>query len=639
MNKMPNRHPSHQLSAESKKKFEAVIPSQWVVRELTDDYGIDFEVEVFDEHGNATAEKFYVQLKSTAEKVSSRYLKETIKISTYNYLKKQRYPVLIVKYVKQSDNLYFKWVFEKLSTYPTERSQTVTFHFYENRKFSPESLNDILVDLKNFHQLVERRFSSHLALRLINDGSVVSNAGLIHLQKHQAKTEDWEIEFSDLKYSGQAIIQQDTCTIRLGGGGTSFIFHIDKTMTAENILKKIMFSAGILLSSAGVFQLSGRLLARSYDIPDFFRDSGFVKDVILTLYTSKEYSALPQAYLWMLFNLSPNSEEVKMISFWIFKDYERTSKEEKNLVEDLLISNIISDLITGDKVALGASLYTLGNFYRSIKQWSDSVELLNAARKSASEYLKRDYFWQELGSILYTNEKLNLARKCYENALRLEKSSTLYAFIGDCYLGKGSLDLALKNYEKALKIRKHTEDLDSQYILKVRCLSLIKKSFLEKNRVNKIKIREEKELIEKVHLNVLDSQAWFNLGVYYSKYAHDNLNATITFLWSALLNEGDLEAWVNAFISSFNLIIEAEEAHKEAFVELGTLIITSAYKINRTDFTTELLKFSAQQDKKWSDMMEEVVLGAMDILGIKDNFQYRLIQKDLSINKIEVLKS
>ena len=48
---MPNRPRSHQVSDESRRAFETALPGQWVPRVQQPDYGIDEEVEIFDEAG------------------------------------------------------------------------------------------------------------------------------------------------------------------------------------------------------------------------------------------------------------------------------------------------------------------------------------------------------------------------------------------------------------------------------------------------------------------------------------------------------------------------------------------------------------------------------------------------------------
>lgn len=51
---MPKRPRSHRLEDESKNKLRLLLPERWAYRDKTHDYGIDGEVELFDENDNTT---------------------------------------------------------------------------------------------------------------------------------------------------------------------------------------------------------------------------------------------------------------------------------------------------------------------------------------------------------------------------------------------------------------------------------------------------------------------------------------------------------------------------------------------------------------------------------------------------------
>jgi hypothetical protein len=55
---MPVRPRSHQLDSESKAQFACALPSNWVFRQADPDYGIDGQVEVFDQNNKATGLMF-----------------------------------------------------------------------------------------------------------------------------------------------------------------------------------------------------------------------------------------------------------------------------------------------------------------------------------------------------------------------------------------------------------------------------------------------------------------------------------------------------------------------------------------------------------------------------------------------------
>ncbi|MGI9281651.1 MAG: DUF4365 domain-containing protein [Endozoicomonas sp.] len=80
--RLPKRHRTHQLEAESVLEIQNAIPSTWVYRTPEYDYGIDGEVEIFDDEGIATGNKFLVQLKATDQEKLSKALKLRLRIET-----------------------------------------------------------------------------------------------------------------------------------------------------------------------------------------------------------------------------------------------------------------------------------------------------------------------------------------------------------------------------------------------------------------------------------------------------------------------------------------------------------------------------------------------------------------------------
>lgn len=68
------RHKNHVIDKRGKLLLERLLPSEWIVRELPDDYGVDFEIElVADEE--VLGQRVWVQLKTTerAKRTSKRF--------------------------------------------------------------------------------------------------------------------------------------------------------------------------------------------------------------------------------------------------------------------------------------------------------------------------------------------------------------------------------------------------------------------------------------------------------------------------------------------------------------------------------------------------------------------------------------
>lgn len=103
--RMPRRPGQHVSEDKSRRALDSAIPPEWIFRPQDHDYGIDGEVEIFDEE-EATGLIFKVQLKATTEANLKRALRVRIPNDKVNYYAALRLPVLVVRYHNPSRTLY-----------------------------------------------------------------------------------------------------------------------------------------------------------------------------------------------------------------------------------------------------------------------------------------------------------------------------------------------------------------------------------------------------------------------------------------------------------------------------------------------------------------------------------------------------
>lgn len=103
----PHRPREHELETLSRLQFEQLVPSGWVVREVSRDYGVDLEVEIF-EDGESTGMTFKVQLKGS-DRTAAPGPSRRIKTDTLGYWKGLDVPVLIAYYTVDSGTMYGRW--------------------------------------------------------------------------------------------------------------------------------------------------------------------------------------------------------------------------------------------------------------------------------------------------------------------------------------------------------------------------------------------------------------------------------------------------------------------------------------------------------------------------------------------------
>jgi len=131
----PIRHESHILEQKSETFFRSRIPQDWVVNRPQNDYGVDFQIGIA-EGGELRGLELIVQLKASEES-SGDEVKETItlKLSTYNYLRKLLTVVMLAKYVESRNEAY--WVFLREIEPPMNEDQkTFTVHIPKVNRLS-----------------------------------------------------------------------------------------------------------------------------------------------------------------------------------------------------------------------------------------------------------------------------------------------------------------------------------------------------------------------------------------------------------------------------------------------------------------------------------------------------------------------
>lgn len=114
--KLPKRPPAHIKESESWKILQNSVPSEWIVREVSErDYGIDCYIELVSNENTVTGDLLSVQLKST-ENLEWKYDKKKkrreakfagIRIETINYWMNLPVPVFLFVAETSTKSLYF----------------------------------------------------------------------------------------------------------------------------------------------------------------------------------------------------------------------------------------------------------------------------------------------------------------------------------------------------------------------------------------------------------------------------------------------------------------------------------------------------------------------------------------------------
>ncbi|MGA7501851.1 MAG: DUF4365 domain-containing protein, partial [Isosphaeraceae bacterium] len=94
---LPKRSNEHITGERAVLEFRRSLPREWIVREVSGDYGIDCEIEVVDDEGAVTGARILAQLKGTASAEVKAQGIVQVKTSTVRYWASLPIPVILVR--------------------------------------------------------------------------------------------------------------------------------------------------------------------------------------------------------------------------------------------------------------------------------------------------------------------------------------------------------------------------------------------------------------------------------------------------------------------------------------------------------------------------------------------------------------
>ena len=615
---MTKRAKQHQLEDLSRAKYNLAIPSNWVFRDKDKDYGIDAEVEIFDDNDKATGLVYWIQLKATESKIEATSRKIDLSIESIKYYKKLDIPVLIVRYSKIHDCFYCKWAHEIDLYYAKKNAKTLRVSFSQDEKWDDQSPEKVKKYLSQIKTIKEGRFKLPIPLSFIIKESIVKKTpkGVLISSLRTALSEfsEFAVFKNDPEDSFLLIcLSGDELTIRLSSiAGCTFhnIHKVKNENLAEDLVVSSLLGFAIALSQIGQFETMSRILLYKKIKERFFQNQQILFRLLPLILGTSYFSIALDAVSEAIENeQKDNLLEIVASAAVLFE----SNRDEAKLkaIESFFHKRLEKYLKIGENSQIGICHYNLGNHYRSrrdIKYNKKAIYHYLKARKYEKKYLNQYYYYHELGGVLFHCEKYCFSAAMYKKALEKgapESTNPLYA---DALMHSGKYQLAFEIFTDYLK--KRTGEEDDEWHLKLICLET-----LLQNKGIKEQTRHKKEALELVditktgdsfvellekalEMDMLCGLAWFNLGIEHSKSGHPE-DAVFDFTMCGLAQTGDIEAWVNAILCCFN---------KNSPIHILPLILKAAYFFNGDTFLEKLYKeFNDKCDLEMCGQLANVI--------------------------------
>ena len=618
---MPKRPKQHQLEDFSRAKFQLCLPEEWVLRDKDKDYGIDCEVELFDENENSTGLLFYVQLKATGSKKESEIFNVDFKIDTLKYFKQLEIPVLLARYSQHLDKTYVKWVNEVDLTFAKEKAKTFRIKIHENDEWTEKSVKQIENALKNVRVFNSGSFGFPLSYSInFDDDNIqgLSNSQFkIQLRSQLNEYSDFlEYKSNDENHLINITIDKNILLVQTSILKGVFFHNLDKRSNAnfiENLSLDILLSLSMCMVMVGQIDYCGKII---FDngleerliskeelllrlLPVLLSSSYFENTLTLinqALYSSEnEIRMLPAVASILLESNTKIKKRIAQIESFFKSQLEKAKK--------LNINNLIA-----------TSYYNLGNFYRSKDRHKESIHHYVQAKKYDPNYLKRAYYYREIAGVCFEARKFWFSAKLYEKSIELGASMETKSLLADALMFSGNYQEADKVFQEYIT---EIEGPNEEFLLK----AILLQNIIEKKKINsQIRNQEEADKIagnkpsvedieNALEKDLLSSLAWFNLGMI-KKDKSDFQEATLCFAMCACINLRDIEAWTFAFLSFINLGIKGN-------LLIGSLILKTAYWHNRDEFLMHLYEILEQNGEQYEEIIKMV-----DNMLTKDNREH-----------------
>lgn len=573
----PQRPRSHQLETESQAAFKGLFEPLWVFRSYSPDYGIDGEVEIFDSSGAATGQKFLVQLKGTDTDSQTVSLKRT----TAAYCASQKLPVLIVLFQAQTRKVLGRW-FHSFDPYDHKsESETISLRFAATDELTAGNRSQLERDVTSFSAATSPHLPLPLTLTVDASGLKLNSASVASVR---AEIDESVARVSKvLRQDGansmvEVQIMKAKLSVRISKI-PACIMHYPDDQSEETFVRdlpnSVLFGVGLALyhlrhfvpaadcfDEKSVMSIAMRNPHAAFKVAHSFILSGRTRQAIEI---AKKVSSSASPDQWIPLMCAPLGQLGEM------------SPADRQCYEDFLLG-LLADT---PNVAPASAHYSLGNFFRATQRLRKAYHHFRLAAKIDPDYLKRSYFLSELAGVCFDKGRYKLAENLYQaaNATGAEDDQT--PFIADASFFRGNYLAAAILWKEHIE---KTPGANLEWRLKhLMARKLVELGFEAQSRDSLAALEIQKEVgpsdaerldatLKALKVDMLCSLAWFNRGVGSPGYSDQFL----FFLFAALTNTADLEAWRNAALLSFKhgdgmlttwILADAFFYHKQAFVK------------------------------------------------------------------------
>jgi tetratricopeptide (TPR) repeat protein len=566
--KLPKRHRNHQLETESVRALQSKLPSTWVYRTPTDDYGIDGEIEIFDDGGIATGKKFLLQLKATDESDLEKALKLRLPVEKANYFDSLNLPVLVVRYLAQEKNIYVRWFHSFDPYWESITENSLAFNFSESNIWHEGRERSLEAELNEYLNFTGNKYPFPISLPIFFTSDFPMAKEAAKLAAEVITISDRYGDLIDLRFApipedlppSYIIFDSEKLHI-VFANRTGSCLHFKDGLGEKlrgNISNDIFVAIGLGLFFRGFQVEAGRLLSDNIKASTLKHDIKVITAVISGLIQARQHQ---QALELMkdLFSEEDGIDAAQVALISIIRCFGSIKAPDKNLLSESL-SQISSSLQERGINKIAAVIeYNHANFLRaSNDKLKDALKHYNIASKLFHEYKERSYWLSEVAGCLFLLKRYRYASKYYKSSIDTEFSLHALGLYADTLMYSRQFKQSLDEFHRYFE-EDNTDNFNAEWHLKSTCLHAIVETIGVEEQLHYDGEYDIESLIEGdedsfiVHLKEKDAlcgEVWFHLAISLTNEERYS-DAVICFLMSAFCEHSEMDAWANALSCSF----------------------------------------------------------------------------------------
>lgn len=551
---MTKRSQSHQLENASILALQTRLPKAWVFRSEHPDYGIDGSIEVFAPDGSATGLRCWVQVKSTAK--ASKRPKVRIRLETSQYYRSLELPVLIVLYEADRDRLLVRWFHEFDPFYGGLGKKEIAFPFGEEHAWSEATAERIETDLRTLRVLRTGSLPLPIPVEILVVPDSVGGASRARVDlaiRRELRKLRTLFKEEGACASLQIRVEADTLVASFRGRYSISLHFSEEVAAPDQFARDVLLLVSVVVGKAGDHGLAATIAGRVAGRSKLMRIPEMVLAVAHSMIRSRQLALLLEVAEQMLEDEETRAQSDALMMAALVEG--RGSDLLKSAVEIHLRKRLAREELEGDGVQTGTVHYNLGNWLRGQGRRREALRHYRLAAEHHSAYGERDYYYKELGGLLFGARFYRASARFYGEAVRRGGPPLCRALQADALLFSGAFSAAREVFEEYAREEQPPEP---QWILKALVVDFIRSLELPEG---SRRTREAKRVLEAddglgeesaraaLALDPLCADAWLQLGAARAQEGDAELCAVASAV-AAVLALGDARLWAQAFMLS-----------------------------------------------------------------------------------------